>query len=136
MYEEVTILKIGDSIVVPIQVELHDSSAKTLQENILQKIERFGSQGLIIDVSAVLIIDSFLGRVLIDTASMAKLMGAETVVVGMRKEVVLTLLHLGLTMKNLHTALNIEDGFSLLNRLTSSISGNLLGVSHDKKATT
>lgn len=117
MYE-VTILKIGDYLIVPIQTELHDLAARSLQEGILKRIEKVGARGLLIDVSAVTIIDSFLGRVLMDTAAMARLMGTQTVIVGMKKEVVLTLLHLGLELKNLHTALNIEDGLCLLNRLT------------------
>ncbi len=115
---EVTILKIDDTIIVPIQTELHDLAANFLQENILKKIEKVGARGLIIDVGVVTIIDSFMGRVLVDTAKMARLMGTETVIVGMKKEVVMTLLQLGLMMQTLHTALNIEDGITLLNRLT------------------
>jgi rsbT antagonist protein RsbS len=115
---DVTILKIGDTIIVPIQTELHDLAANFLQESILKKIEKVGARGLIIDVGVVTIIDSFMGRVLVDTAKMAGLMGAETVIVGMKKEVVMTLLQLGLMMQNLHTALNIEDGLTLLSRLT------------------
>jgi len=115
---EVTILSIGSNIIVPIQVELHDNTARKLQTEILEKIEKTGAKGLIIDVSAVSIIDSFLGRLLVETAKMAKLMGAETVLAGMKKEVVLTLISLGLTMKTLHTALNIEDALSILECLT------------------
>ena len=115
---EVTILKIGDYIIVPIQTELHDTAANFLQENILKRIEKTGARGLIIEVGSVGIIDSFMGRILVDTAKMAGLMGTETVIVGMKKEVVMTLLQLGLMMQNLHTALNIEDGITLLNRLT------------------
>jgi rsbT antagonist protein RsbS len=115
---EVTILKIGKNVIVPIQTELHDHVAGKLQADILKRIEKTAAEGLIIDVSAVSIIDSFLGRLLVETAKMAKLMGTETVLSGMKKEVVLTLIHLGLTMKDLHTALNIEDGLSLLESLT------------------
>lgn len=114
---EVTILKIGENIVVPIQVELHDRAAMKLQEDILTKIEESGASGLVIDVSAVSIVDSFLGRLLGDTAKMARLMGAETVLVGMKKEVVLTLIQLGMVVKDLHTALNLEDGLTLLEKL-------------------
>lgn len=115
---EVTILTIGNTVIVPIQVELHDHDAKALQTDILMKIEKTGARGLLIDISAVNIIDSFLGRLLVETAKMAKLMGTETVLAGMKKEVVLTLIYLGLRMKDLHTALNIEDGLALLGRLT------------------
>jgi rsbT antagonist protein RsbS len=115
---EMTILKIGDYLIVPIQTELHDMAANSLQENILKRIEKTGARGLIIEVGSVGIIDSFMGRILVDTAKMAGLMGSETVIVGMKKEVVMTLLQLGLMMQNLHTALDIEDGIALLNRLT------------------
>lgn len=117
---EVTILSIGNHVIVPVQIELHDHAARKLQMDILDRIEKIGAKGLIIDVSAVSIIDSFMGRLLVETAKMAKLMGAETVLSGMKKEVVLTLIHLGLTMKHLHTALNIEDGLSLLECLTGN----------------
>jgi rsbT antagonist protein RsbS len=122
---EVTILSIGRNIIVPIQIELHDRAAKSLQTDILKKIERTGARGLLIDVSAVSIIDSFLGRLLVETAKMAKLMGTQTILVGMKKEVVLTLIHLGLKMTDLQTALNIEDGLALLERLTGSRDENI-----------
>jgi rsbT antagonist protein RsbS len=121
---EVTILSIGSNIIVPIQVELHDHNARKLQTEILDKIEKAGAKGLIIDVSAVSIIDSFMGRLLVETAKMAKLMGAETVLAGMKKEVVLTLISLGLTMKTLHTALNIEDALAILKCLTGKTDEN------------
>lgn len=114
---EVTILKMGENIIVPVQVELHDRAAMKLQEDILLKIEETGASGLIIDVSAVSIVDSFLGRLLGDTAKMARLMGVETVLVGMKKEVVMTLIQLGMIIKDLHTALNLEEGLSLLEKL-------------------
>lgn len=117
---DVTILTIGSTIIVPIQAELHDLAARELQSEILQKIEKTGAKGLLIDISAVSIIDSFLGRLLVETSKMARLMGTETVLVGMRKEVVLTLIHLGLELKTLHTALNIEYGLALLDRMTGS----------------
>lgn len=119
---DVAIIKIGNNIIVPIQNELHDLAAKHLQETVLIKIETTGAKGLIIDVSTLSIIDSFLGRVLVDTAKMAKLMGTATVLVGMKKEVVLTLIHLGLIIKDINTALNIEDGIDLLNRKTGGSS--------------
>ena len=114
---DVTILVLGKTIIVPIQTELHDSAAKNLQSEILHKIEKTSAKGLLIDVSAVTIIDSFLGRLLIETSEMAKLMGTKTVICGLKKEIVLTLIHMGLVMKNIHTALNIEDGLALLESL-------------------
>jgi len=122
---EVTILKMGENIIVPIQVELHDRAALKLQEDILKKIEETGSSGLIIDVSAVSVVDSFLGRLLGETAKMAGLIGAETVLVGMKKEVVITLIQLGMVIKDLHTAINIEDGMALLERLKSGKSARI-----------
>ncbi len=126
---EVTILKIGSNIIVPIQTELHDNAARQLQKEILKKIENTGAKGLLIDVSAVTIVDSFLGRLLVETSKMARLMGTETVLVGMKKEVVLTLIQLGLRMKDLHTALNIEDGLALLGGISKS---SLPGRSDEK----
>lgn len=117
---DVTILKLGDNIIVPIQVELHDRAAQKLQDDILKKVEEMNASGLIIDVSAVSVVDSFLGRLLGETARMAEIMGAKTVLVGMKKEVVITLIQIGLIIKNLRTALNIEDGMELLERLKSA----------------
>lgn len=122
---EVTILKMGENIIVPIQVELHDRAAVKLQEEILARIESTGVSGLLIDVSAVTIVDSFLGRLLGETARMASLMGAVTVLVGMKKEVVMTLIQLGMIITDLHTALNLEDGLALLERLKTQ--GGALG---------
>lgn len=113
----ITILKLKDNIIVPIQVELHDRSAQKLQMDILEKIEATGAKGLLIDISGVTIVDSFMGRLLGETAKMAGLLGAETVLVGMKKEVVITLIQLGMPLKNLHTALNIEDGLERLDKL-------------------
>ncbi|MCB1158808.1 MAG: STAS domain-containing protein, partial [Leptospiraceae bacterium] len=87
MEAEVTILKLKDTLIVPVQVELHDNAAKALQEKILMSIEKENAQGLIIDISGIFIVDSFLGRILAETAKMAKLIGAKVVLTGMRKEV-------------------------------------------------
>jgi len=130
---EVTILKLGQNIIVPIQVELHDRAALRLQEDILKKIEETGSSGLIIDVSAVSVVDSFLGRLLGETAKMARLIGAETVLVGMKKEVVITLIQLGMVIKDLHTAINLEDGMALLEKLKSGKSALQQGSLNGKQ---
>lgn len=118
---EITIFGIGDNLVVPLQIELHDKAARDLQEDILKRIEKSSASGMIIDISALSIVDSFLGRLLGDTARMARLMGVETVLVGMRKEIVITLLQLGYTISDMHTALNIEDGLKLLEDLKSEM---------------
>jgi len=130
---EVTILKMGENIIVPIQVELHDRAAVRLQEDILKKIEETESSGLIIDVSAVSVVDSFLGRLLGETAKMARLIGAETVLVGMKKEVVITLIQLGMVIKDLHTAINLEDGMALLEKLKSGKSALQQGSLNGKQ---
>ena len=130
---EVTILKMGQNIIVPIQVELHDRAALRLQEDILKKIEETESSGLIIDVSAVSVVDSFLGRLLGETAKMARLIGAETVLVGMKKEVVITLIQLGMVIKDLHTAINLEDGMALLEKLKSGKSALQQGSLNGKQ---
>lgn len=116
---EVTILKMGDNIIVPIQVELHDRAAKKVQEDILKKIEETSASGLLIDLSAVTIVDSFLGRLIAETARMAGLMGAKTVLVGLKKEVVITILQLGMGTQGLDTALNMEYGLELLEKRRS-----------------
>ncbi|MBN2010496.1 STAS domain-containing protein [candidate division KSB1 bacterium] len=114
---DIAIIKIGNKIIVPIQNELNDIIAEKLQASILKTIESVGAKGLIIDVSTLSIIDSFMGRLLVDTAKMAQLMGCETALTGMRKEVVLTLVQLGLIISDINTSLNIEDGIELLDRI-------------------
>lgn len=111
---DITILQMGDNIIVPVQVELHDKAALRLQEAILQKIEETSPKGLLIDISAVSIVDSFLARLMGDTSRMARMMGVETVLVGMKKEVVITLIELGMILTGIHTALNIEEGIAYL----------------------
>lgn len=118
---EVTILVLRDTIIVPIQVELDDETALTLREGILAKIERTGAKGLLIDISSVSLIDTFLGRILLETAEMAKLMGCATVLAGMRKEVVISLIYLGLNLKGLNTALNLEHGLEMLESLKAGM---------------
>lgn len=116
MYEA-TILKLGSTIIVPIQVELHDRAARQLQLDVFKKIEQTGAKGLIIDVSAISIVDSFLGRLLGETGKTVRLMGAETVLVGLKKEVVITLIELGISIAELRTARTLEDGLELLKTL-------------------
>lgn len=118
---EITILRMGDTLIVPIQEELHDRFALKLQETVLATIEETNARGLIIDVSAVSIVDSFLGRLLGETSKMAGLMGTATVLVGLKKEVIMTLIMLGMDIADLHTALNLEDGMALLNELKTAM---------------
>jgi rsbT antagonist protein RsbS len=111
---DITILKMGENLIVPVQVELHDKAAMRLQEAILQRVEETEAKGLLIDISAVSIVDSFLARLMGDTSRMARMMGVETVLVGMKKEVVVTLIELGMVLTGIHTALNIEEGLQYL----------------------
>lgn len=110
----VPIIKLGDYLIVTIQNELTDEMAVEGQKKILDRIRETGAKGLLIDLSVIDVIDSFLGRVLNDTAMMAKLMGAETVVAGIQPGVAVTFIELGLKMKNVHTVLDIEQGLEFL----------------------
>lgn len=117
-------LRFGDVLVVPVQAELHDTAARDLQESVLTTLETEGVHGLIIDVSAASVVDSFLGRLLGDTAKGARLMGIDTVLVGLQPAVVITLLQLGVVIRDVRTALNIEDGIAMLRRDRSGSEGN------------
>lgn len=121
--DKVPILKMGDTLILTIQVELHDKTAMELQEDILEKIFETKPQGLVIDVSAVGVVDSFLGRMLSDTATMAKTMGVETVLVGIQPEIAITLQEMGLELKGVHSALNLEKGIALLQGIGEADNG-------------
>jgi len=113
----IPILKIDDILILTIQTELYDKIAVELQGNILEKIYANRARGLIIDITAIDIVDSFLGRILSDTAIMAKIMGVETVLVGVRSEIAITLQELGLELKGIHTALDLEKGIDFLKNI-------------------
>lgn len=115
--DKVPILKMGDTLILTIQVELHDKTTIRLQEDILEKIFETKPQGLVIDVSAVSVVDSFLGRMLSDTATMAKTMGVETVLVGIQPEIAITMQEMGLELKGVHASLNLEKGIALLQEM-------------------
>lgn len=112
--EKIPIIKVGDTLLVSIQSDLQDQVATTMQNDLLSRIEQTSARGVIIDISVVDIVDSFLGRVLADTASMARLMNAVVVVVGIQPSVAITLIELGLELKQIPTALNVESGLRLL----------------------
>lgn len=112
--DKVPILKMGDTLILTIQVELHDKTAIRLQEDILERVYETKPQGLVIDVSAVGVVDSFLGRMLSDTATMVRTMGVETVLVGIQPEIAITLQEMGLELKGVLSALNLEKGMVLL----------------------
>ena len=112
--ERVPILKIGSTLLVSIQVDLQDQSVQQLQEDVAERIAATGAKGVIIDITAVEIVDSFIGRMLSMIGSMSRLFDAQTVLVGMRPAVAITLVELGLTLEGVQTALNTEKGLRLL----------------------
>jgi rsbT antagonist protein RsbS len=112
--ERIPILRMGDYLLVTIQVDMHDRLAMTLQDDLTAKIVSARAKGVLIDISALEIVDSFMGRTLGDIASMSRVLDAETVVVGMRPAVAMTLVELGLSLEGVRTALNVERGMELL----------------------
>ncbi|MFC8516520.1 STAS domain-containing protein [Streptomyces sp. NPDC057257] len=111
---QVPVLALGDVLLVTLQGELLDTAAEQLQQDIAQRIARSGATGVVIDISGVDIVDSFLGRVLAEIAANARLMAARTVLAGMRPAVAMTLVELGLTLPGLATALDVERALELL----------------------
>ena len=114
--EHIPILKMGSLLLVTIQVDMHDQLALTLQDDLTARIVKDRATGVLIDISALDIVDSFIGRMLGNTVSMAKVLGADTVLVGMRPAVAITLVEMGLKLDGVRTALNVDHGIRLLPR--------------------
>lgn len=112
--ERIAILQMGEFLIVTIQVDMHDRLAMTLQEDLTNRITQTHAQGVLIDISALEIVDSFIGRILGNIAKMSRVLDAETVVVGMQPAVAITLVELGLSLTGVRTALNVEKGMALL----------------------
>ncbi len=112
--ERIPILKIEDLLLVTIQVDMHDRLAIALQDDLTNRIVEDRAQGVLIDISALDIVDSFIGRMLGNVAAMARVLDAETVVVGMQPSVAITLVELGLSLPGIRTALNVDRGMELL----------------------
>lgn len=114
--EKIPILRMGQFLLVTIQIDLYDRLALNLESDLVQMVSKTGARGVLIDISAVSIVDSFMGRIIGNIASMSKIMDAETVVVGMQPAVAITLIELGLPLTGVHTALDVEKGMELLRK--------------------
>lgn len=112
--DRIPILKLGEALLVTIQVDMHDRLASALEEDLTARIVATGARGVLIDISALEIVDSFIGRMLGNIASVSRLLDADTVVVGMRPAVAITLVELGLSLKGVMTALNAERGMAMI----------------------
>jgi len=114
--EKIPILKMGDFLLVTIQVDMHDQMAAALQDDLTSKIAQVNAKGVLIDISSLDIVDSFIGRMLANTSTMARVLGAPTVVVGMQPAVAITLVELGVNLSGMRTALDVERGMAMLHR--------------------
>jgi rsbT antagonist protein RsbS len=114
MSERLPVLRIGRTLLVSIQVDLDDQTVLNLQDDLAEQVVEHGARGVIIDITAAEIVDSFVGRMLATIASISRLLDAETVVVGMRPAVAITLVELGLSLGGVRTALNLEQGLAML----------------------
>ncbi|MEH1797986.1 MAG: STAS domain-containing protein [Nostoc sp.] len=126
--ERIPILQMGNFLLVTIQVDMHDRLAMTLQEDLTNRITQTHAHGVLIDISGLDIVDSFIGRILANIARMSRVLDAETVVVGMQPAVAITLVELGMSLTGIRTALNVEKGMALLrsslNETTNQITAN------------
>jgi rsbT antagonist protein RsbS len=118
--ERIPIIRMGRSLLVTIQVDMYDQLAMTLQRDLTEQIAKEGSAGVLIDISALEIVDSFIGRMIANTAAMARVLGADTVLVGMQPAVAITLVELGLSLPGVVTARNVEMGMALLERVATA----------------
>lgn len=114
--ERIPILKMGDFLLVTIQVDMHDRLVMNLQEDLTMKVSQHQSKGVLIDISALEIVDSFIGRMIANIAAMSRVLDATTVVTGMQPAVAITLVELGLSLEGVKTALNVDRGIELLNK--------------------
>jgi rsbT antagonist protein RsbS len=120
--ERIPILKMARFLLVSIQVDMDDRTAMTLQDDLTAAIVKHRAKGVLIDISSLDVVDSFIGRMLANTAAMARILDADTVVVGMQPSVAITLVELGLSLKGVRSALNVERGMELLQRIGSDSS--------------
>ena len=129
--DRIPILRMGDFLLVTIQVDMHDQLAMTLQDDLTDRISRTGARGVLIDISSLEVVDSFIGRMLANIAGMARVLDAATVLVGMQPAVAITLVELGLSLPGVRAALNVERGMDLLR---GAVQDRVLEVSDDGRA--
>ena len=118
--EKIPILRMGEFLLVTIQVDMHDRLAMTLQDDLTNRISQTSARGVLIDISSLEIVDSFIGRMLANIAAMSRVLDAETVVVGMQPAVAITLVELGMSLAGVRTALNVDAGMRLLRNSVNS----------------
>ncbi|KAB8330720.1 STAS domain-containing protein [Scytonema tolypothrichoides VB-61278] len=130
--ERIPILQMGEFLLVTIQVDMHDRLAMTLQDDLTNRITDTQARGVLIDISSLEIVDSFIGRILGNIAKMSQILDAQTVVVGMQPAVAITLVELGLSLAGIRTALNVEKGMALLRTsLKANAGGGADGYAHE-----
>ncbi len=127
--ERIPILKMGEFLLVTIQVDMHDRLALQLQEDLTERIAATRARGVLIDISSLEMVDSFIGRMLGNIAGMSHVLGAETVVTGMQPSVAITLVELGLSLRGVRTALNVERGMDLLRKSLDDLGEGTYGAS-------
>jgi rsbT antagonist protein RsbS len=135
--ERIPILKMGDCLLVTIQVDMHDRLAMTLQDDLTDRIAKHRARGVLIDISALEIVDSFIGRMLASISSIARVLDATTVVVGMQPAVAITLVELGMSLTGVRTALNVEKGMRLLDAAIDApieLSADAVSGEHERPA--
>lgn len=125
--EKIPILRMGDFLLVTIQVDMHDRLAMALQDDLTRKISETSARGVLIDISTLEIVDSFIGRMLGNIAAMSRVLDAQTVVVGMQPAVAITLVELGMSLPGVRTALNVDAGMELLRESLNGSRGNRYG---------
>ena len=128
--ERIPILKLDDFLLVSIQVDMHDQLAMTLQDDLTDRVVKTHARGVLVDISALDVVDSFIGRMLGNIAAMSRILDAETVVVGMRPAVAITLVELGLSLPGIRTALNVDQGMALLRKARTRASQELPNGRH------
>lgn len=126
MMDRIPILKVGENLLVSIQVEMHDRLAIALHDELSEQIVKTGAHGVLIDISTLEVVDAFIGRMIGNIAAISRVLGAQTVVVGMQPAVAITLVELGLPLKGVYTALNVERGMELLARAQTGQDARLL----------